>query len=486
MQEDKLSSSILFINPGYSMKELYGDLAESGNELPPQNLAGLAAVTRQHGYETAIIDCAAMRMDMPTLLRKVSEFSPDYVGITSTTITMENAGYVATEVKKILPSTKVIAGGPHITALHGETLERFPAIDVGVIGEGEETLTELLNLMNNDKPFNETSGIAFRDPDGEIIVTQRRELIANIDTLPLPAWELLPSIKKFYRPPGDSINRMPAVGLVTSRGCPGKCIFCDKVTFGRRFRPHSAGYVLRMIRELVENYGVKEIYFEDDYFMASRKRLIEICNGLIEANFDLTWTCTGRISKSVDENLLSLMKRAGCWQVCYGIESGSQEILDIIQKGTILNDIRECVIKTRRAGLSVKGFFMLGNFMETEETVKETIDFIRELPLTDFHMCYFVPFPGSPSYSIAEQYGRFDNIWKNMNLYTPKCFIPRGLTEEKMKELFKKCYRAHYFKPSVIFYYAKKIKNLEVLKKLIASFIAFMRFSFFRKKQVNI
>lgn len=472
---------ILFINPGYSLRDLYGDLAESGNELPPQNLAGLAAVTRKNGYETAIMDCAAMRMDMPTLLETVSEFSPDFVGITSTTITVENANYLAAEIKKNLPSTKIIAGGPHITALSEETLERFPAIDVGVVGEGEETLIELLNSMSNGKPFNEVSGIAFRSSNGEIIVKPRREIIENIDTLPLPAWDLLPPIRKFYRPPGDSINRMPAVGLVTSRGCPGKCIFCDNITFGRRFRPHSAGYVLRMIRELVENHGVKEIYFEDDYFMASGKRLIEICNGLIEANLDLTWTCTGRISKAVDNALLSLMKRAGCWQICYGIESGSQEILDIIQKGTRLNDIRECIEKTRQAGLSVKGFFMLGNFMETEETIKKTLDLIHELPLTDFHMCYFVPFPGSPAYGIAEQYGRFDKTWRNMNLYTPRCFIPLGLTEERMKEFFRKCYRAHYLKPSVIFYYAKKIKNFEVLKKLIASFIAFIRFSFFSR-----
>lgn len=476
-----MKRKILFINPGYSLKDLYGDLAESGNELPPQTLAGLAATTRQYGYDTAITDCAAMKMDMPALLRSVSSFSPDYIGITATTITMENAGFVATEIKKSFPDVKVIAGGAHITALPEETLERFPAIDVGVIGEGEETIIQLLSCIDSNGLIADVTGIAFRGINGKIVITSRREVMSDIDVLPLPAWDLLPPIDKFYRPPGDSINRMPAIGMVTSRGCPGRCIFCDKITFGRKFRPHSASYVLALVKDLVDRYGVKEIYFQDDYFMASKKRLIEICNGLIEADYDLTWTCTGRISSSIDADLLHLMKRAGCWQICYGVESGSQKILDIIQKDTRLDDIRECIAKTRRAGLSVKGFFMLGNFLETEGTVKETMNFIRELPLTDFHMCYFVPFPGSPAYHIAEQYGRFDKTWKKMNLYSPKSFIPHGLTEERMKEFFRKCYRAHYLKPEVILYFAKKIKNMHVFRKLIASLIAFIRFSFVSK-----
>lgn len=476
---------IIFINPSYSMRELYGDLAESGNELPPQTLAGLAAVTIRRGYETAVLDCPVLKMDMRTILKRVAEFSADCVGITSTTITMGNAGHIAASIKEKFPSVKIIAGGPHVTALPEETLARFPAIDIAVIGEGEETLVQLLDTIGNNKPLDSISGIAFRGPDNKIVITPKRELIKDIDTLPLPAWELLPALDKFYRPPGDSINRMPAVGLVTSRGCPGKCIFCDNRTFGRLFRAHSADYVLKMIACLVKDYGVKDIYFEDDYFMASKKRLIEICNGLIDAGYDLTWTCTGRISRAIDESLLKLMKRAGCWQVCYGIESGSQEVLDIIEKGINLADVRDCVKKTRRAGLSVKGFFMLGNFLETEETVRKTRALIRELPLTDFHMCYFVPFPGSAAYAVADRYGRFDREWQSMNLYTPKCFIPNGLSEEKMKKEFKRCYAAHYFKPSVMLYFAKKIRNLNAMKKLMASFIAFLRFSFFGKKQVR-
>ncbi|MFA5142557.1 MAG: radical SAM protein [Candidatus Omnitrophota bacterium] len=474
---------VLFINPSCSLEELYGDLAGGGNELPPQTLAALAAVTRRGGYDTAILDCPVLKMDMAAILKKVADFSPDYVGITATTITMENAGRIAAGIKANTPSAKIIAGGPHVTALVEDTLERFPEIDIGVVGEGEETLIEVLRSLDRKEPLDQVRGIAFRGPDKRITVTGKRDLIRDIDTLPLPAWELLPPLGKFYNPPGDSINRMPAVGLVTSRGCPGKCIFCDNRTFGRVFRAHSPAHVLKMIRVLVEDHGVKEIYFEDDYFMASRKRLVEICNGLITAKFDLTWTCTGRISKSIDNELLKLMKRAGCWQICYGIESGSQEILDIIEKGIKLADVKECVARTRRAGLSVKGFFMLGNFLETEETIRKTMGLIRELPLTDFHMCYFVPFPGSAAYAAADRYGKFNKEWRNMNLYEPRAFVPGALTEDRMKESFKKCYAAHYFKPSVILHYARKIKNLGALKKLIVSFIAFLRFSFFTGRE---
>lgn len=479
-----MEKKILFINPGYSMKDIYGDLAESGNQLPPQTLAGLAAITREKGYHTSIIDCPAMKITISELMEDVLKISPNYVGITSTTITMDNVGNIAREIKKILPAIKVVVGGPHVTALPEETLEKFPWIDICIIGEGDETLLEVLSFYdNNEGQIEDIDGIAFRDKNGKVIVTPRRNFIANLDTLPLPAWDILPPLNKFYTPPGDSINRMPAVGLVTSRGCPGKCIFCDNTTFGRKFRYYNTDYLLRMIRELVEVYGVKEIYFMDDYFMASKKRLIDICNALIDANFDLTWTCTGRISKAVDKELLSLMKRAGCWQICYGIESGSQEILNNIQKGIDLASVRECIEKTRRAGLAVKGFFMLGNFGETEETVKATIDIIIELPLTDFHMCYFVPFPGAEAYKTADKYGRFDKTWRNANLYVPKCFIPNGFTEERLSELFRECYKAHYFKPSVILYHAKKVKNLSVLKKLFVSFIAFIRFSFLARSK---
>jgi len=476
---------IMFINPGYSMGDLYGDFAESGNELPPQGLASLAAVTIRSGYDTAIMDCAALKMDIKAILNRLSEFRPDCVGITCTTTTMQNAGFIATEVKNHFPSVKIIVGGAHMTALAKDTLLKFPAIDIGVIGEGEEVLIELLDAIKSDKPLIQVSGIATRSSSDQVVVNTRKELISNIDTLPLPAWNLLPSIKKFYKPPGDSINRMPAVGLVTSRGCPGKCIFCDNLTYGRVFRPHSAGYVLRMIEDLVKNHGVREIYFQDDYFMASKKRLIEICNRLISANLDLTWTCTGRITKSIDDDLLKLMKRAGCWQICYGIESGSQSILDVIMKDINLEEIKFCVAKTRRSGLCVKGFFMLGNFMETEETMDKTIKFIRELPLTDFHMCYFVPYPGSPAYKTADNYGEFNKEWNKANLYTPECFIPRGLTKDILKTKFKRCYSAHYFKLSVIFYYAKKIKDFKVIHKLFVSFIAFLRFYLSSNKRTS-
>ena len=126
---------------------------------------------------------------------------------------------------------------------------------------------------------------------------------------------------------------------------------------------------------------------------------------------------------------------------------------------------------------------MLGNFKETEETVNKTIKFIKELSLTDFHMCYFVPFPGSSAYNHAQQYGKFDKHWKSMNLYFPKSFVPHGFTEERIEWLFRKCYRAHYLKPSIILYFAKKIRNLTILRKLLVSFIAFMVFSFSNKKK---
>lgn len=467
---------IIFLNPSLSMKDLYEDLGESGSELPPLGIAILAAITRNMGYETKIIDSIALKLNTKQTVKKILEEKPDYLGITSTTMAIYNAAEIAEEIKKEDKNIKIILGGPHITATPQETMERFPSFDIGVYGEGEETIKELLECLDQEKNLDGIKGLVLRK-EGKAVMTTRREYIKNLDELPMPAWDLLPDLVKYYQPAADSLHRAPATLLITSRGCPGQCIFCEKSVFGSTCRSYSAGYVIKMIKHLIKNYGIKDLFIEDDNFLVFRNRLKEICKTIEEEKIDITWSCLGR-ADMIDEETLQIAKKGGCWQINYGCESGSQKILDILNKGIKVEKIEQAIKMTNKSGIKVKGLFMLGNFGETEETMKETINFIRKTHLTDFHMTYFTPLPGTKAWELAPEYGTFDPDWKKTNMFHADNFIPRGITKKQLEEYYKKAWRTFYIRPRIMWYYTKKLKDPALRKKIIKSGIAFTKFAF--------
>ena len=215
-------------------------------------------------------------------------------------------------------------------------------------------------------------GIAYR-PDAscrELILTPPREPIEDLDSIPFPAWDLLPDLAKSYCPPAHTVKRFPASLIMTSRGCPGKCTFCDNKVFGRSVRTHSADYVVRLIRHLQQQYGIRELQIRDDNFLASKQRAVELCQRLIDEKIDLAWSCAGRVDM-ITPDMLQLMKRAGCWQIWYGIESGSNRVLKAIRKNTTCERIEAAVRSTKRAGISPCGFFMIGLPTETEDDIEE-------------------------------------------------------------------------------------------------------------------
>jgi radical SAM superfamily enzyme YgiQ (UPF0313 family) len=216
-------------------------------------------------------------------------------------------------------------------------------------------------------------------------------------------------------------------------------------------RCFSATYVLSMIEHLVKTYGIRDISIYDDNFLFHEERVREICNSILANRLDLSWSCYSRVDHGNLE-LFKLMKKAGCWQVSYGIESGSQRILDSIKKDVTLRQISDTVRMTKRAGLRCRGFFIIGHLQDDQDSVQETIEFMRRLPLDDFHFTTFTPLPGTVAYSMADQYGAFDRTWSKMNLQYP-CFIPKALTAERMEELSRMAYRKFYFRPRIVMSY---------------------------------
>jgi radical SAM superfamily enzyme YgiQ (UPF0313 family) len=464
---------ILFTTPPLSREKRYGSLAGGGSSSPSLGLLMLAAVARQRGFTCTVIDASALELTEQELLQRISTLNPDVIGISSTTLAISSAGALAAASKSLFPAVTTLIGGPHATAVPRETLLRYPALDIAVTGEGEETIGELLEVLQNGTPLASVAGIVYRN-GVELNATGRRPLITNLDSLPFPAWDLLEGFPERYLPAPFKVRNLPAAILVTSRGCPNSCIFCDRSVFGSSCHAFSAEYIVRQMTELHQRYGIREFSFEDDTFITFKRRLVEICSRLIALKMDISWTCLGRVNHITPENL-ALMRRAGCWQISFGVESGSQDILNLVNKGITLDQIRDAVQLTRKAGIKAKGFFIAGHPRETRETLRMTLDFALTLPLNDISVSLMTPFPGSELYDRASEFGTFDADWENMNLLNA-IFVPYGLTREELELAQKKMLRCFYLRPRIIADYLMRIvQNPRLTKGVWSGFISLLR-----------
>lgn len=468
---------IILVNPPLTLEERYGVHFQSGGETPPLGLAYLAAMTIKHHFDTQIID-GAISNSYQHVVKEILNEKPDYVGITASTLNVYNAAKVAQMVKDENSSITTLIGGAHLTVVPLETMERFPVFDIGVVGEADYTIVELLNALENGSELFTVKGIIFRS-NGEIIQTERPPFIRNLDELPMPAWDLLPNLAKFYCPPVHTVKRLPATLIMTSRGCPGKCTFCDRSVFGNHLRANSAEYVMEMIRELYYKHGIREFQVRDDNFLAFRPRLRELCKYLKEEKLDLVWSLAGR-PDMINLEVLALLAEAGCWQIWYGVESGSQRILDFIKKGTKVEKIKEAIRWTKEAGISTGGFFMIGLPMETPEDIEKTILFSQELDLDEAHFAFFTPYPGCELHEVANQYGRFDDDWRKTSGWIPS-FVPNELSDKQLIHYWKKASAGFYFRPRIIFNYLRKMRSFKHVKVYFSGLLALVEALFFKK-----
>ena len=453
---------ILFTTPPLSLEKRYGVLAGGGSSSPSLGILMLAAVARQRGFECTVIDASALNLSEQELLQRISVTELDVIAISSTTLAIGNANALASTVKRLFPAITTIVGGPHVTAIPLETMERHTAFDIAVVGEGEETVGELLETLQLDASLSSVQGIVYRNGK-DLHATERRPLITNLDSLPFPAWDLLENFPGRYLPAPFKVRNLPAATLVTSRGCPNSCIFCDRSVFGSSCHSFSAGYIVRQMIDLHQRYGIREFSFEDDTFITFKNRLVDICEQLIPLKLDIAWSCLGRVNHISVENL-GLMRRAGCWQISFGIESGSQEILNLVNKGITLEQIGHAVSLCREAGIKTKGFFIIGHPGETLETIKKTIDIALELPLNDISASLMTPFPGSELYDRVHEFGTLDSNWENMNLLNA-VFVPKGLTRKDLENAQKELINRFYLRPRILADYIVRLMQRPSLAK---------------------
>ena len=410
-----MSKSIVFISPPYSqVAPGYEWVRHISDKSPSLGLLYLAAQAREDGYDPTIIESEIQCLDAAQTVEVVAALQPAYVGITLFTIGVWNAVEIARGLKRALPETKILVGGPHISSMGMETMSRFPEFDLAVVGEGERTLSRVLSGYRADGELGRIPGIIYRDAEGRLRRTAAGPIEKSLDRLPLPAWDLLPGFPHAYPATIYDFPQGPVATLATSRGCPFHCRFCDTSTFGNRVRSYSPAKVFEMMEHLKVHYGVRHILFVDDLFLANRKRAANICTLLIEHRLGLTWSCLSRVD-SVHPDLLRLMKQAGCWEIAFGLESGSDELLRRMGKSAETEKARQALNWTAKAGIRTKGLFMLGYPGESEDTIAQTKSFIRRLPLDVMFLTKFTPYPGSPVY--LDLYGTRirEDHWNKMN-----------------------------------------------------------------------
>lgn len=467
---------IYLVNPYITSSERYGrEIGDIGGHQMPLGIYYLAGYLLRNGENVEAVDCEAFDISHEDLIETLKKSSVKIVGITSTTVCFYRTRSLAEMIRKQLPDVKIVIGGPHITAMPEETMQTG-AFDYGIVHEGEMGFSKLVDFLLHAKgKLKDVPGLYYMN-EGMVLHTPPAEYIQDMDTLPFPARQLCPDIS-VYKPPVGAFRRKPVSSVITSRGCPYRCIFCDNNTFGRKCRFFSAEYVVREIEEVIQKYGAKEIAFLDDTFVLRKKRLQKIFDLLNDKGITFSWTCMTR-ANNLDYETLKFMADNGCWQIRVGIESGNQKVLDFIKKGITLQQVRDVAEWCKKLKIKMSGFFMIGHHIDTPETIQETIDFALSLPLTDIIATINTPIPGTESYDKARAYGKYDEgDWTSLNYWTP-VFVPKGLTGEFMLKKQAEMYSRFYRRPLVILRQIGKIRSLEDLLMYLRNAILGLKFIF--------
>ncbi len=473
---------ILLINPQTSFSQIYGDwdLSDLDTYSPPLGILYIASFLRQNNHVTSVLDLESLKGGFDRISESLTSFKPDIVGITSMTINFGNAHMIARFIKKEAPRKMVVLGGPHLTAAPIETMRNYPEFDYGVFGEGEITFLEMVEKIKNNEPFEEIEGIVWRNNENEIILNKTRPFIENLDVLPFPAWDLLEGFPERYPHSILESKRLPAASIMTSRGCPFHCTFCDNKIFGTKVRHFSAEYTLGMIKHLIDVYRIKDLMILDDNFLLNREKLFAICDSIVKDNLDLTWYCMGH-ARTMTEDRLKKIKEAGCWFIELGIESGNDQMLKAIKKNTTKQEIKKAVSLAKKAGLRTKGNFIFGFPGETIETMEESIRFAKEIKIDFFQQNFLTVWPGC---EIAHQTSGNSDLFEYHNsdwnslAHQRITFIPKGLTKDDLIKASKKAFRRFYLRPRIIIGLLPFLKTKRGIKFLYKAFGAFLKTMF--------
>jgi anaerobic magnesium-protoporphyrin IX monomethyl ester cyclase len=428
---------VTLVNPPYPQK------AHSHPPCIPLGLAYLGAVAERAGHEVSIIDCQAEKLKPETFRQRISQQNPEVIGVTATTLLYKSAKKILEIAKEQHPNAITMIGGSHVSFWDENALNESSSIDVVVRREGELTFLELLQRIEAEKTFKGVLGATFRASDGKIIRNEDRPFLHDLDSLPSPAYHLLPL--ETFRRMGKTV-----FPLVTSRGCVYWCDFCSTVRmFGRGYRMRSAKKLVDEIQFIHDKYGVDQVTFYDDAFTVDRHRVMKICDELHARKLRLMWDCGTRVDM-VDRELMKTMRDAGCIAVWMGVESGSEVILGAMNKSLKLNQTRLAYKTAHDVGLMTIASVVLGFPGETEQTACETIRFVKELDPDDVGFYVATPYPGTPMYEQVVKNGWLRvTDFNKYDTATPTFETPQ-LNMERIRQIRYKAYQKFYLRPSYV------------------------------------
>ena len=460
---DKEQMKILFINPSYQYAAQFPgpNSAWCDHELaPPLGLMAISAYIKQFGYD----EVELLNGQTPAgftddkIIATLRRFNPAVVGITTPTMLYYNVARVARLVKANLPTAKIVLGGPHLICYGGETFSR-PEFDFGVVGEGEPTFLELLQALEGNVAMGDIDGLIWKRGD-EVVENPPRTFTKSLDDLPMPDFSLFDL--KQHRIPYDDLH--PSGIIMSSRGCPYRCSFCSlNYAYYRVRGPESV--VDEM--EAYKNMGYRSVTFNDDTFNVSKLRVLEICRLIQERRIGLPWSFRGRVDR-FDDEMAQAVAVAGCVRAHFGVEAGTQEILDKTCKEITLEQVRNAFDLCRKYNISTVAFFILGHPGETREQAKKTIELALDLDPEYVVFTSLMPQPGSAVYQEAVADGAFPDYLREFSrIPVPDLFFrvwETGMKEEEIFELMLSGLARFYFRPSYLWKRIRGVKSLEDLR----------------------
>lgn len=462
---------ILLINPP-AKHELVGNnppvVEQTRGKNPPLGLLCVAScVETATKHSVGVVDAQADGIGYEALREVIAREAPDVVGISAMTLTLIDALATSALVKEVNPATAVVVGGPHAFLFPDETISR-PSVDYLVLGEGERTFPALLERIGDARALRTVPGLVFGH-DGGIVRTGAPGLIEDLDSLPFPARHLT-SVGSY----GSVLagRKGPVTTMITSRGCPYGCTFCARPHLGKKFRKRSARNVVDEMRECV-GMGVEQFLIYDDTFTVDRQRVMSVCREILARKLDIAYDIRARVD-CVDEEMLGLLKRSGCRQVHYGVESGTAEILSKLNKGITLEQVRHAFSITRKARMGTLAYFMIGCPGETREDILRTIAFAKELRADYAHFTILTPFPASRIYHDALARGVIvGDVWRRFAAEPDPGFQPpyweENLSRDELVELLNRAYREFYSRPGYLLRSVGRLRSVaEAARKVRA------------------
>ncbi len=471
---------ILLVNPPLKEEERKNPVIGTlfANAMP-LGLGYVAAVLLQNGLDVQIVDAAAERKTPADIVERIQRDGIDVVGIGATTYSYFDAIDVGRAIKAYAGDRiPVVLGGPHISAIPSHAMD-CEAFDYGVLGEGEYTFLELVQTLARGGDPAAIPGIVYRRDD-DLVFSPKRPVVMDLDTIPFPARHLFKT--HLYASLPTDVRYLPKFTQIPTRGCPFQCNFCDSAAVtGKKYRAPSPKYLVDEMEHMKKDFGVREVAFAATTFTVSHKKTDLFLDELMDRRLHMAWTASTRVDV-VDFEMLKKMKKAGCWSIRMGIESGNDDVLKFIQRGMTTEEVRRVVNWADEAGMQIKAFFIIGHLPDTPATIKQSIDFACSLPLDDVTVQINTPLPNTPSFKMAPQYGVLNPDFSQYNFWRP-VFVPHGMTHDELLWWHREFYKRFYWRTKTIkAHLRKKLWHWHTLINYVKTFNLFVYLAFKREQ----